>query len=373
MLKAVRACGPGEGGMQELVRSRLRGDRKLLEAIADGEPMDYEGSLRTLREYVANERWPKKDQGWVREACSLTQHSYWMPGGKPERWRKKLRGRDGRPNRKTTLRCVFTAFLLSDLETHAPFGHGGEECYASWYLLIADGVLRLEAEWLRPTVRWLAGIVLHSWACESSPKRTFWCEGSLGPLLALTLLAARENATTGASHPIGELVRTIEGLESRLVDDDRKHGIDPGEGWLVRSLNMPGRPGDALVVSRAVLGPSLDGLSIGDREAAERLLRKLEEGLPGAEADEARLEAKYQKETAAREASTDERSIYEILSPEEAAQLREIDSEWFQARMELFEALRKLVAFKRSNPVLFAVLYRPRQILRRWVRRLHSR
>ena len=260
MVEALRACGPDEGRLRSLVMSTLRRDRALLESIADGEPLDFDGSLRTLCDFIGDGRWPEGDAGWGREAADLTLHDYWMPGEEPGEFQRKLRGKGGRPDERTTLRCVTACVLLADLEMHAPFGGGEDEAGARTCLMLVDGSLRLGGDWPGALIAWVAAVALRETGAEGEGPSFGWAERVAPPLFALVLLTARDKALGGEAHPVPALVCFIERL-----------GRDT---WLVPTLSFLGRAEDPARVAEAVVEPMLDRLDTEDREAVARLLGK---------------------------------------------------------------------------------------------------
>lgn len=243
----------------------MRSDRKLREAIASGEPLDYEGSLTTLERFAAEGVWPDEDEGWVKESCSLLGHGWWSD----EELRRAEIGRRSRSKASAREQAV-ASVLLGDLARHAPFGAGidthelpgARECF-----MLIDAASVVGGPWPAASVRWLASYAL--WRHDPAAG---WASGEpSAAVAALAFVATHVKATTGAPLPVAALFDEVDRFEAHLRHERECSEDTP---WLVGTIGAYPKAAPLLVAER-LLAPSLERLEGRDREAVETALARL--------------------------------------------------------------------------------------------------
>ncbi|MEM8834513.1 MAG: hypothetical protein AAGD00_01710 [Planctomycetota bacterium] len=265
----IRACGPDEGPLRELVLETLRNDRNLVKEIANGDEPSYEGSLKTLTHFVEHGEWPEKDEGWIAEAVCLTRWGYRFHGEKRESWETEV-GKDGRPNARWTLRTLCACMLLGDLARWSNICNSEpqeETPDSSTCFRIVDTSCRLGGEWPAAAMSWLADFVL--WKFE---VRNWWGEwDALAIIAPMAMLSAWLKAERQLALPVHGLFDLVHELEA--FGHKRRPDREP-RGWLVRVVapipeSAPRRTLEGLVL------PVLDRLPPDERAIIERTHRLL--------------------------------------------------------------------------------------------------
>lgn len=265
----IRACGPDEGPLRELVLETLRNDREMLDEIANGEEHDYEGSLKTLTHFVEHGEWPEKDEGWISESASMTSSSYWFCGERRSSWETEF-GKYGRPNERMTLRTLCACVLLGDLARRSSVFNSvmeDESPTSSTCFRLADASCRLGGEWPAAAMSWLSDFVL--WKFE---VRNWWGEWDalaiIAPMAMLSAWLKAERQLALPVHGLFDLVHELEALgHKRWADRELR-------GWLVRVVapdpeSAPRRTLEGLVL------PVLDRLPPDERAIIEQTHRLL--------------------------------------------------------------------------------------------------
>ena len=265
ILDVVRRCGPDEGPLRERVMRTLRKRSDVLNDVANGEPMAYEGSLATLRVFIGTEAWPERDSGWVAETCSLAGYEYWYAKRDRPRWSDDV-GKDGRPGPRLTLRTLCAGVLLGDCARHATFtdaeGPGPGPCLA-----IVDGAVRLGEDWPQLALAWLADYALyHAESEEFLPELDV--VGVVGAMLLLASWLAGEDAE---NLPVAGLFECCEQLDAHILRCGLREKRGP---WLARAMGLSKTwvPG---AIAESQIRPRLKRLDGEAREVAERVCGRL--------------------------------------------------------------------------------------------------
>ncbi len=270
-LDALHACNPDDQPLRNLILNALKRDPRLLEELANGEPIDYEGNHATLYHLASTKSWPAQDHGWVGEACSLIRYEWWDDQPSPPK--KRTRAKTDNKSDRFTLSRLAACTLLGDIVRHAPFEAASVEDEPTAYtcLTLADTAAALGPPWTAAATQWLASYAL--WIHESDT----WLRSAPDVLATLALLNALRNDIEHTDLPVDALLTTAHALEGRPTPPTTTNPRHAA--WLAAALDTA-EDWPPLAVADHLIDRALRSLASTDRRAAEQTLHKLQANPP---------------------------------------------------------------------------------------------